>query len=270
MDFGRLIENAFNYTKDGLFGAWGKWILLIVLMLLPAIPFIGWAIVIGASFVMGSPDIPLLVGGFIVALVLAILLGAFYNGYQVKILRGDEPLPEVTDYGTLFSDGLKYMIIQFVYMIPVIIVLVVTLGATLLPVISEAAAAGTIDPVPNASMIGGLVAGILVVIVLAIVIALFAIIGSIRFTRTGSMGEAFNFGAILATIGSIGWGSYILALVIMIVIAIAYGLVTSIISGIPRIGPIVSPIVQLVLSPAVAIFFNRYLALVYDSAGTAQ
>src|SRR5690606_31813402 len=129
MDFGRLIEDSFVYTKDGLVGAWGKWILLIVLSLLPALPFIGWAIVVGTAFVVGTPGFVTVIGGFAVAMIAAILLGAFFSGYQVKILRGDEPLPEVTGFDTLFWDGLKYMIIQFVYMIHVGIVFIVTLGA---------------------------------------------------------------------------------------------------------------------------------------------
>jgi hypothetical protein len=267
MDFGQLIGDSFDYTKEGLVGNWGKWILLIVLAMLPAIPIVGWVIVTVAGTMMGTPNFTLLFGGMAVAIIAAIILGAFYSGYQVKILRGDEPLPEVTGFGTLFTDGLKYMIIQFVYMIPVVIVFAVTIGATLLPLVSEAAA-GTLDPTPSPAMIGGLVAGMLVTVILAIVIALFAIIGAIRFTRTGKMGEAFNFGAVLATIGKIGWGTYILALIIMIAIAIAYGIVTSIISAIPVIGPIISFVVQIALTPAIAIFFARYLALVYDSAGS--
>ena len=57
--------------------------------------------------------------------------------------------------------------------------------------------------------------------------------GVIRFARTGSMGEAFNFSAILATIGRIGWLSYIFALIIMIIII---GIVEAICSAIPFIG----------------------------------
>jgi len=271
MDFGRLIEDSFAYTKDGLVGNWGKWILLIVLALLPAIPFIGWVIVTVAGTMMGTPNFPLLFGGMAVAIIAAIILGAFYSGYQVKILRGDDPLPEVTGFGTLFADGLKYTIIQFVYMIPVVIVFAVTLGATLLPLVSSAAT-GAVDPSPNAAMIGGLVAGMLVTVVLAIVIALFALIGVIRFSRTGTMGEAFNFGAILSTIGKIGWGTYIIALIILVVAAVAiglaFGIISSIFAVIPIIGPIISTIFQLALAPVFSVFFSRYLALVYDSAGS--
>jgi hypothetical protein len=48
--------------------------------------------------------------------------------------------------------------------------------------------------------------GLLVCMVLGFVLALLAIIGVVRFARTGSIGEAFNFNAIFATIGKIGWG----------------------------------------------------------------
>ena len=66
--------------------------------------------------------------------------------------------------------------------------------------------------------VGGFLIGIVILYIVAFIIALFEAIGIIRFARTGSMGEAFNFGAILATIGKIGWLSYIVALILMIVI----------------------------------------------------
>ena len=67
--------------------------------------------------------------------------------------------------------------------------------------------------------IGTMLVGLLVVFVLAIIIALFEMIGIVRFARTGSIGEAFNFSAILATIGKIGWVPYIIALVVLMVCA---------------------------------------------------
>jgi hypothetical protein len=94
------------------------------------------------------------------------------------------------------------------------------------------------------------------------ILGLFAIIGIIRFARTGKMGEAFNFGAILAHIGRIGWGPYIISLIALIV-------VVAIVAGILSLIPIVGRILVFILAPVIAIFEARYLALLYDSAGPA-
>jgi hypothetical protein len=53
------------------------------------------------------PDFGAFIPVFIVAVIAAIFLSAFYQGYQMKILRGETPLPAVSGYGKLFSDGIK-------------------------------------------------------------------------------------------------------------------------------------------------------------------
>ena len=95
----------------------------------------------------------------------------------------------------------------------------------------------------------------------AIIIGLFEATAWVRFARTGSIGEAFNFGAILAHIGKIGWGSYILALIVLVLIV---GIIEVIISAIPAVGGIL----LIILAPAILLFWSRYLSLLYDSAGS--
>jgi hypothetical protein len=75
----------------------------------------------------------------------------------------------------------------------------------------------------------------------------------------GRMGEAFNFSAILDQIGKIGWGSYILALIVMFIVV---GVIAIILSIIPFIGWLLA----LIAAPALAIFSARYICLIYDSA----
>ncbi|NYT17511.1 MAG: DUF4013 domain-containing protein [Methanomicrobiales archaeon] len=258
MDFGKLIGDSFEYTKDGLLGNLATWILLIVLGLLPAIPFILGVLFLIPSLMAGTiPDITTIGVVFIVALIVAIALGAFYMGYMVKIFRGETPLPAVTGFGALFTDGIKYTVIQIVYAIPVLIILAVTLGAAFMAAMS---AGPTIDAL--LPLIGGVILGILVALIVAFIIGLFAIIGVVRFARTGSIGEAFNFSAIVATIGKIGWGSYILALIIVIAIIV---IVQVILGMIPYIGGII----QLIISPFITIFFTRYITLLYESSEQA-
>ncbi|MEN6518551.1 MAG: DUF4013 domain-containing protein [Methanospirillum sp.] len=173
-------------------------------------------------------------------------------GYLMEIFRGARGAPELDEYGRLFIDGLKLFVVGLIYSIPIIIVYLVIFGATFVLMASGSNTAA-------AASIGTLVIGLLIIFVLAIVIALFEVIGTIRLARTDSIGEAFNFSAILAHIGRIGWGTYIIALVIVMVAIAVVEVVLSII-------PILGWILLFILTPAFSIFAARYVTLLYDSA----
>lgn len=172
-------------------------------------------------------------------------------GYLMEIFRGARTAPELDDYGRLFVDGFKFFIVSLVYAIPLIVLYVILFGASLAMISSgsdTAAAAG----------FGTMMIGMLLVFVLGLVIALFEVIGAIRLARTDSIGEAFDFSSILAHIGRIGWGPYVIALVVVIV---AIGVVEVVLSIIPILGWLL----LLLLMPALYIFGARYLTLLYDS-----
>ena len=61
-------------------------------------------------------------------------------------------------------------------------------------------------------------------------------------------------------IRAIGWGTYILAMFILLVAAIFFGIVQSVLAHIPVAGWVI----QLVLSPIILIFTARYIFRVYD------
>ncbi len=255
MEYGKLIEDSFTYAKEGLLGNIVTWILLIVLAVLPAIPIV---IVIGAlvfAMMGGMPNYALIFGGMVIAIVVAIVLSAFLSGYQIRILRGITPLPPLSDLGQMFGDGIRYIIIQIVYMIPVIIVLALTAGAAIMTAISSISNPEAILP-----LIGGVILGIIIALVLAFIIGLFAVIGVVRFARTGKIGEAFNFSGILVTIRKIGWGAYILALIILFVLVFIVELIVGII-------PIIGSFISLIIAPWVLVFTARYICMLYDSAG---
>jgi hypothetical protein len=217
MDYGNMVGEAFAYAKDGVWEKWNKWLMLIIATILLGIPLMG---------------------------------------YVMKILRGEKPAPEVADWGTLFVDGIKYIIVAFIYAIPIIIVEFLVLGAAFMTAMSGNVAAMT-------GAIAGMLLGVVIIFILAIIIALFEMIGIVRLARTGSIGEAFNFSAILATIGKIGWVSYIIALIVFIVVAIIFGIIVAILMMIPILGLIL----YLCLIAPFALFAGRYLCQVYDSAG---
>jgi hypothetical protein len=193
---------------------------------------------------------------WVMLIIATILLGLPLMGYALKVLRGEKPAPEIADWGTLFIDGIKAFIVYLIYAIPIIIVyailMVVGIGAAM-----------TGDETAVMAGIGVMLVGLLVVFVLAIIIALFEIIGMVRFARTGSIGEAFNFSAILATIGKIGWIPYIIALVVLIVVGVIFGIIVAILMMIPILGILL----YLCLISPWALFVARYVCQLYDSAG---
>ena len=214
MDYGSILGESFEYAKEGLVGKWTKWLLLLVATILLSLPLLG---------------------------------------YELKILRGEKPSPEVTDWGTLFIDGIMYLVIVLVYCIPLAIIAIISIAPLVVAAIHQNMAA-------ILAGVGAFLVGLVIFAIVAIIIGLIASIGIIRFARTGSIGEAFNFGAILATIGKIGWINYILALVIM-------GVILGVVEGVLMAIPVIGGLIVFILFPFFVLFEARYLCQVYDSAG---
>jgi hypothetical protein len=115
------------------------------------------------------------------------------------------------------------------------------------------------DPLAALGTVG---IGIVIALIVGIIISLISAIGIIRFAKTGSMGQAFAFGAILEHIGRIGWGSYIIALIVLMVVALVFGFIVGILGMIPVLGWLIT----LFLYPAWYIFAARYMTQIYESA----
>ncbi|MFA4823989.1 MAG: DUF4013 domain-containing protein [Methanoregula sp.] len=219
MDYGSMVGESFEYAKEAVVGKWNKWVMLIIA---------------------------------------TILLGLPLAGYSMKILRGEKPAPEVEDWGTLFIDGIKYVIVALIYAIPLIIVWVLVIGASAVAIVTQ-------DTTAMMAAIGAMAIGLIIMLILAIVIAVFEIIGIVRFARTGSIGEAFNFSAILATIEKLGWVPYIIAIVVLFVVGIIFGIIVTILMMIPYLGILI----YLCLIAPWTLFISRYVCQLYDAAGSA-
>ncbi len=256
MEYGKLVGDSFGYAKEGLVGHYGKWILLIILSVLPVIPVMLGVIFGIVTLMHSSPGTFIAV--MIVAIILAIILAFPLLGYMVLIYKGEKPAPEVTNWGTLFSNGLKLFIVHLIYAIPVLIVAAAVFGSALLTIILSASQSVT-NPQSMMGLVGAVIFGIIILIIVAFIIWIIEAMAVVRFARTNSIGEAFNFGEIFARISKIGVGSYILALIIMAIII-------GIIVGILEIIPIIGWIILIIVAPILTLFEARYLCLLYDSA----
>lgn len=218
-----MLGDAFEYTKEALVGRWMRWLIL-------------------------------LIGTIIFPIIL---------GYTVLVYRGDQTPPDPQDWVAVFIDGIKLFIVQFVYAIPIIIVSILINLAIFLPFSVMSRSDGSVNGGLAGAAIGAALVLALVQIVLSIAISLVSMMASVRFARTDSFGEAFNFSAILAHIGRIGWGSYILALIVLYV-ALFVVVVALVILGVLTLG--LGFLLFLALTPAFSIFTARYVTLIYDSA----
>jgi hypothetical protein len=219
MEIGKTVEKSFEYAKEGIVGKWAKWILLIISCII----------------------FPLIMG------------------YVMRVYRGVKPSPELNEWGGMFIDGIKLLIVGIIYAIPILIVEFAVIGSAGLAFFT-AISNPMADPNAVMGLIGAVLFGVIIFVLVAIIIYLVATLGMVRFARTNSFGQAFNFGAIFATIGRIGVASYILAL---IVLAIIVGIIEVICWLIPYVGMIL----LVILLPFITLFSARYITLLYESGG---
>ena len=110
--------------------------------------------------------------------------------------------------------------------------------------------------------VGGFLAIVMLLIGLLLAFFLSIILGMaiVNMVKHGSFGKAFAFGEILNIIGKIGWGSYIVWLIVIFIISV----IISAIGGIPLIGWLLS----LILGPLFAVFVARSASLTYMEGTT--
>jgi len=254
MNFSQVFSESVAFTRATLFGKWTRWLILILF----ALPWLVLHFVMDATKFMYGTTVrwDLVPWGQVVPLVLAgIVCSLFSSGYTVRLLRGGDTPPEFDNWATLALDGIRMDVILLAWMAPVVTLLLLHSmffygwpRITGLPGLSP----GLLNLNP-----------VLLIIEFAIfVIAfLYGIIGIIRFARTGSIREGFAISAIGSDIGRIGWGNYIVALVILAVIVFVFSIATRLLSLIPYAGPILPAC----LDPLLEVFRCRFISRVYGS-----
>ena len=141
------------------------------------------------------------------------------DGALMKVLKGEEP--DISPAGKSFVTGFFFFLIGLIYaIIPAIIILVLGL-------ISSIAAA-------------------IVGIILVILLCLIAIPAEINFVRSGKFGKAFAFGEIFGMISKLGWGKYILAIIVMFIVGFIVSLVIGIIAYVLGLIPVAGWVLALI------------------------
>jgi hypothetical protein len=254
MDIGALLSDSFTYAQEALVGKWTRWAIFILFALpfsLIQFTFDPKTIMTGTEMNWGA--IPW--GQIALLAALGFILSFFISGYTVRIYRGTKPAPDFTGWTGLFVDGVKLAVVWLLWLLPIIIVFAAVCGFLFLSFLSTQATAA-----PNITLLLLVLLLLLVIFVLFVIVLLFGILGAVRYARTGSIREGIRFSAILTTIRTIGWLSYIILLIGFVIAMVIYAIITSILSVIPYIGWVL----VLIINPVFMIFTARYFALVYD------
>lgn len=214
LDLGKNLSDAFQYAQK-LFSDLGRLVILIILSIIPILNFI-------------------------------------VIGYAAKVARESPESatpPPLTEYASLFIEGLKILIVAIIYMIiPMILIGPSIIGLISIPML----------PQTPGLFVGGIA---LITFIAGLILGIFAsmlfYMGLMNMIKKNSFGKAFAFGEILGVIGNVGWGMYVLWIIALVVIVSIVGLVASI--------PLVGWLISLIISPAVTVFIFRSAALVYSA-----
>jgi hypothetical protein len=201
--------------------------------------------------------------------LIAFILNLFLLGYGVSVTKENiigNKVPEF-DFLKNFVDGIKAVILYFIYfIIPIIISVIVALVTGVFTnldkafnamqhaaVVNSTAAtngvgsfttlyasySGSIPTSVQSSLGIGLLITAIVAIILFILFMLFVEIAFARMAEEDSLKAGLNIGAVFSKIGSIGWGTYIAWYILMIIVAIIFGIIAGILSAIPYVGALI-------------------------------
>ncbi|OPX59769.1 MAG: hypothetical protein A4E25_00961 [Methanobacterium sp. PtaB.Bin024] len=218
MDIGEIISDSIKYPSSD----WGK-----VLML-------------GVIFIASILIIPIFLA----------------MGYVFRIIKstlvGIDELPEFDEIGDMFIDGLKIFVVGIVYSIPIWIIygIIFVLGLGMITAYGDAVTSSTAF---------GLMAVIyIVLIIVAFIVGLFELMAIANMAYyNGDLEAAFRFREILEHISNIGWGKYIVTMIVIGIIS-GIGYLIGWLTMFIFIGFILLP---LIIMPYIMMFVYRAIAL---------
>ncbi|MDH5450239.1 MAG: DUF4013 domain-containing protein [Candidatus Bathyarchaeota archaeon] len=188
----------------------------------------------------------------IIPIVNLIVLG--YCSRVIKETPNSKELPPLENYLALWVQGLKIFVATIIYMIiPIVLIIPFAVLTVLLWV-----------ALPSLPVVSWLIAIPMLIIglLLAFFVAIILTVAIVNMIKQDSFGKAFAIGEILGIIGRIGWGTYILWLIVIFICT----LIVIAIGGIPAIGWILS----LVIGPIFGVFVARSASLTYSAGVTPE
>jgi len=264
MDIVELFKNSLIYpTKD-----WNKFLIFgVIILILSILSILGAFGLVLHQYI--AVDI-LAVISFILSIVLILII----FGYALSITREtinneDGDMPEL-DLLTNIIDGIKVFILHIVYyIIPTIIALIVAFATGAfnnlyqLMLLSIASGSSTIPQDLLLSLGFSVITIFFVAGIFFLIFSVLLLVARAVLAETGSLMAAINMVEVFKKISEIGWGTYIIWLIVYVILIFVIGIITGIFNAIPFVGII---IVLLFFKPYTEIFAARTLGLIYNES----
>jgi len=230
VDFGGAIKRPFTDFKKLGIG--------ILIYFVAVIPFIGW------------------------------LISFFITGYGIECaktaMKKDYKLPEWTDWGNLWVNGILYLFIGLIYMIPLALIGAFTIGSALIKNWVLFTAENP-DPVALAAAFGGnsvTLLWILLLLFLIMIITVYVLpMAIMRFVATGKFGDAFNLREVFRKAFT---SKYFVTVILLWVYVFAILIVTSLLYVITAITFILPLIITAVIGFVITITSMTVFGEVYS------
>lgn len=171
-------------------------------------------------------------GKTLIALLVSIvpILNIAWQGYLIQVMRNvsdraSEPLPDWSDFGKKFVDGLIILVAGFIYALPIIILAgIVGIGAG----VTEAFSSGDLSEATYGIFTGLGVLVSCIIILYSILLAIFLPALSLHYAREDRFAACFQVGKITRLITS-NLGDYAIAWLVAIFTGFIIGLLAAII-----------------------------------------
>ena len=237
-------------------------------------PLVDWKkiLILGIILVMSTLYVNFLSTGVNIALIIllglfGLLMGIFTYGYEFRILESSlngffEP-PEFNAWFSMFIDGLKVIVVGFVYAIPLILIIIFA-GSFF----GLAVANAGINYLHNTNML--IYLGIIIILALLYLIVTFPLIlmSLANMAYNEDIGAAFKFGEISNKISNKGWGNFIIWYVVtglIYIILMVMGAIIEVIFNLIHLKIVGSVLFSLIILPYMGIYLYRSAALFYLS-----
>jgi RNA polymerase subunit RPABC4/transcription elongation factor Spt4 len=223
MNLSENLSNSFQFAKK-LLGDGGR---LIILIVLDIIPVVNWIVI----------------------------------GYAARVLKESPSIgipPKLEKYGEMFVDGAKVAFASLIYMLVPAIMIAAGASSLFAGILSMQ---GVVTP---SVMLGGTgVILLLVGVFLGIFLLFLLAAGMAHMLKTGKFGKAFAFGEITAIIRRVGWGKYLVWIVVLLLISVVLG-------GAAGLIPYVGWVISAIISPILSVFIFRSLGLLYNDGAPPE
>ena len=191
----------------------------------------------------------LFIGALLSLASIFIIPGFIIAGYSIRILRNvrkgvEEPLPEWDEWGDLLKDGFMVALAQFVYTLPLIIVMCIAFGA--------AGGLASFDNLDDDAMAAAIISTFGVVFCIMIIFGIAMVFISpalrIQYVKHGDFASMFRFSEIIAIVRD-NISDILLIVGVLIGTGFAFSIVSTVLNVVPCLGAIVSILLSFAFAP---------------------